>query len=164
MSLPRFINGSGLLTAEVLNQVMEATEQAEIASGFNPGETIPGWTGPIPCEIVSSEEITDIEGDGINRWLYEVRQLVFSDHSTATHESYTFDSVGNWCINLAEWGNTAAVAGGITLATLPGDFSMDPIPAGTAVLLWRSAVTNSTGGSPYWLGIFERTNQFSGDC
>lgn len=163
MTLPTFRTGSGLLTAEVLNQVMEATEQFQTRIGANPGQTSPGWTGPLPCEIVSAEEITE-GGTGTNRWLYEVRRMVFSNHSTATHEANTFDSGGTWCINLAEWGNTSTVAGGITLATLPGTFSMDPIPTGSIVLLWTGPVTNSTGGSPYWLGIFERTNQFSGAC
>jgi len=161
-NLPTFTNGQGLLSADVLNQVMDATANVQ-AEEWNQFSQSSAWEGPRVCKIISSEAI-QISGTDQNRWLYEVDEVQITDHNTATISANGWKSGGKYAINTAEWGNTATTAAGITVANLPGTYALQPIPTDSLVILWGAATTGSIGGGPKWIGVFERTNHFDGGC
>ena len=64
--------------------------------------------------------------------------------------------------NLWELNNDNVTQYGVTVAGLPGDFELKPVPVGAFVMAWN---TNSKPDSQgFTLTIFTYPNQFDGDC
>jgi hypothetical protein len=79
--------------------------------------------------------------------------------STDTYADQEF-----YAINMHEIGNTNTTAMGVTIASLPGDYTLQSAPVGAGVLVWLSpgADQDTNGITP--LSVFQWPNQFDGTC
>ncbi len=106
-------------------------------------------------QIVSSINI------GANRWEYSVRKVQPDISSTNLAIVTNTEWIDETAYNLAEYGNSAAVAGGGVNATRAATlgFALLPVPIGAFV---HSFVMYREDGSS--VALFERMNQFDGEC
>ena len=65
-------------------------------------------------------------------------------------------------LNLWELGNDTSTQYGVTVADLPGDFELKPVPDGAYVMAWTSTAKLDTQN--FDLVVFQYPNQFDGDC
>jgi hypothetical protein len=52
---------------------------------------------------------------------------------------------------------------GVTVAGLPGDFELKPVPIGAFVMVWSASAKPDTQGFTAY-ALFTYPNQFDGDC
>ena len=124
------------------------------------------WKGPIPCKVESSTRVyPGGDNDGVDRgkWVYTIKAIDWGDEyafPTGARTDAGFES--STALNLWELGNDATTQYGITVANLPGDYELKPVPAGAYVMAWTSAAKPDT--QDFRLCIFQYPNQFDGDC
>ena len=158
----RFSTGFGALTAQRLTEWGETSQmvadQGEIWGYPTQGSNV---HGPYPCIIKSA---TRMAATGANKWkwLYRLVTIQFDASTpTITETVNMFDTVTDIAINLAEQSNTETIASGITVADLPGDFELQPIPVGAYVMAWLISVPDDD--TPI-LPMFSRPGEFDGEC
>jgi len=124
------------------------------------------WYGPIMCKVESSTRVyPDGEDDGVDRgkWVYSIKSMDWGDEYAFPAGVQTdpgFESTT--ALNLWELGNDATTQYGITVANLPGDYELKPVPNGAYVMAWTSTAKPDT--QDFQLVVFQYPNQFDGDC
>tara|TARA_R110000751_G_scaffold62935_1_gene130301 strand:- start:604 stop:963 length:360 start_codon:yes stop_codon:yes gene_type:complete len=103
--------------------------------------------------------------DGVDRgkWVYTVKAIDWPDEyafPTASRVDSGFDSTS--ALNIWELGNDNVTQYGVTVAGLPGDFELKPVPIGAFVMVWSASAKPDTVG--HRLALFTYPNQFDGDC
>lgn len=124
------------------------------------------WYGPIFCKVISSERIyPGGVDDGVDRgkWSYEVTSMDFGSEyafpaGADTNPAFTFLNA----MNIWELNNDETTQYGVTVADLPGDFELKPVPNGAYVMVWTSHAKSDTQG--FELCLFQYPNQFDGTC
>lgn len=162
MYLPQFQHGTGALTANIINEVMEAARvvQAQEWAGFNQNSA---WQGPRLCEVVDNEGIAGTN----SRWAYSLREVFLDENGDPEHTTGMLTTKGKDgdmfnAFNAAEYCNTLTHVQGIAIADLPGSFELKPIADDTLVWCWF------TGGFSKLdtgiVGVFSLQNIIAGDC
>ena len=159
--LPTFRSGMGALTADVLNALVDSQEATKIEPWQNP-EQPNSWTGPTVCRVVSSTAITG----NINRWLYELETVSFTDYVTASHVTNTWTTSSgsepaNRAVNLAEFCNTSTNIQGQPVSNLPTGFALAPIANDTFVMAWKAPAPGSVATGVI---VFSLQNVIQGTC
>jgi hypothetical protein len=124
------------------------------------------WYGPIFCKVISSERIyPGGVDDGVDRgkWSYQVTSMDFGSEyafpaGADTNPAFTFLNA----MNIWELNNDETTQYGVTVADLPGDFELKPVPNGAYVMVWTSHAKSDTQG--FELCLFQYPNQFDGEC
>jgi hypothetical protein len=124
------------------------------------------WYGPIFCKVISSERIyPGGVDDGVDRgkWSYQVTSMDFGSEyafpaGVDTNPAFTFLNA----MNIWELNNDETTQYGVTVADLPGDFELKPVPNGAYVMVWTSHAKSDTQG--FELCLFQYPNQFDGEC
>jgi len=124
------------------------------------------WYGPIMCKVESSTRVyPGGVDDGVDRgkWVYSIKAMNWGDEYSFPTGSQTdpgFESTK--ALNLWELNNDNVTQYGVTVAGLPGDFELKPVPDGSFVMAWTSTSKPDTQG--FKLVVFQYPNQFDGDC
>ena len=182
-----FTQGTGRLTADVLNDWQDTSRKVEqMGDPYQPA----GWTGPMLCKVEAStpmirrgDELSPGDPDNDppippaygpdvevpNRWLYDLVQINMGSPVDSTQwTAGPGGTAGDFAINLAETANSDTHAMGVDLDNLPEGFELQPVADGT--LVWAYFTTAPfERGSTYaehqgFIAAFESTNQFDGEC
>ena len=127
--------------------MMQSYLQSRIESGFL-------WDPPGLFKIVSSVSLA------ANKWKYRLQECGID---SLTGEIFIpnpirFDTETERAFNLAELNNTATVASGLTVANIPGGFTLQPVANGT--LVWATMRYDENG----LICIFNLAGEFFGAC
>lgn len=154
---PSFTFGTSGLPAPILNRITAASEYVydnQQAIELLKQAKFAG-VGQVLMQVVSSTLLAP------NRYTYTLKLVQPDASGTAIVDVTTTEllSVTGW--NMAEFGNTAGVAGGGVNATRANSagFALLPVPDGAIV--WAISVTNSAGLN---ITLFERLNAYDGEC
>lgn len=154
-----FIYGFNGIDSTSLNRMVEAgrfvfANQARLTQLVNGGSDFRlNW---LLMKVTASALISGAS----NRWVYTLEATVPQDQlaGVTAPTGSTFNSSTGY--NIAEFGNTSSVAGGVNATRAAGlGFSMLPIPTGTLVHAFQ--LVHTTGGQ---ILLFERANAWDGEC
>jgi hypothetical protein len=124
------------------------------------------WYGPIMCRVESATRVYPggID-DGIDRgkWVYALTSMAWAEElafpsAAQTNPGYVTESA----FNLWELNNDNVTQYGVTVAGLPGDFELKPVPIGAFVMAYNTNSKPDPQG--FTLTIFTYPNQFDGAC
>jgi hypothetical protein len=144
-------------SSDAYNLVVEASQwvtanRAQLTSLLTQRGAVVAWH---PMQVVSSTSLA------ANRWNYTLTKAQPQATPTTAGTIAQTDAVNITGYNLAEYGNTAAVAGGgvdATRANAAG-FQLLPVPVGAFVM---AAMVYTASGVT--VALFERLNQYDGEC
>lgn len=154
-----FIYGFNGIDSTSLNRMVEAgrfvfANQARLTQLVNGGSDFRlNW---LLMEVIGNSAMSG----AANRWVYTLKATVPQDQlaGVTAPTGSTFDSSTGY--NIAEFGNTSGIAGGINATRAAGlGFSMLPIPVGTLVHAFQ--LVHTTGGQ---ILLFDRANPWDGEC
>jgi len=154
---PSFTFGTSGLPAPILNRITASSEYV-----YDNQQTFEllkqskfAGIAQVLMQVVSSTSL------GPNRYNYNLKLVQPDASGTAVVDVTTTEMVLVTPWNLAEFGNTAGVAGGGVNATRASSagFALLPVPDGAVV--WAVSVTNSAGLN---ITLFERMNAYDGEC
>lgn len=97
------------------------------------------------------------------KWVYTVKAIDWPDEyafPTASRTDEGFESTT--ALNIWELGNDQTTQYGITVESLPGDFTLQPVPIGAFVMVWVASAKPDT--QDFRLALFQYPNQFNGEC
>lgn len=154
---PSFTFGTSGLPAPILNRITAASEYVyanQQAIELLKQAKFAG-VGQVLMQVVSSVSLAP------NRYTYTLKLVQPDAAGSAVVDVTTTEMVGVVGFNMAEFGNTASVAGGGVNATRANSagFTLLPVPNGAVV--WAISVTSSAGLN---ITLFERMNAYDGEC
>jgi len=121
--------------------------------GRNPPEIPIGIPQMQPMKVIEAEQVD------ANRWMYKCKSMRFNPDTGLVSEQVNPFELPRPCVwNICEINNNATTAMGITVANLPGDFELKPVPIDTIVPVWLTMFESKYTGFLIW------PNQFDGDC
>jgi len=154
---PSFTFGTSGLPAPILNRITAASEYVyENQQAFELLKQAKfSGIAHVLMQVIGSTPLA------ANRYNYSLKLVQPDASGTAVVAVTTTELLVVNAWNLAEFGNTAGVAGGGVNATRAGSagFTLLPVPDGAVV--WAVTVTNSDGLN---ITLFERMNAFDGEC
>jgi len=154
---PTYTFGTSGIPAPVLNRVTRASEfvyenqqqiQQLLVSSFS-------GVRAMLMQVVDYAVLSN------NRWTYTLRLCQPDNLGTAVNSVSQTELVAMTGYNLAEFGNTAAVAGGGVNATRANGNGFDLLPVPNNAVVWAFVVTKADGLD---VALFERLNQYDGEC
>ena len=108
------------------------------------------FRGPYFGKVTASEYV-DAEDTDLKRWKYTLEVMELSEEGW---DSFAAAATVEDVLNVFESGNTNSVSMGVSHATLPGSYALQPCPDNTVVPFWAHPV----GYVMIW------PNQFDGAC
>ena len=126
------------------------------------------WYGPIMCRVELATPVYPggVPGDPpveLGKWVYTVKAIDWPGEyafPTASRPNSGFESTS--ALNIWELSNDATTQYGITVADLPVDFELKPVPIGAFVMVWSSSAKPDS--QEMRLALFQYPNQFDGEC
>jgi len=124
------------------------------------------WTGPIFCRVESSAEVYPggvVDTLKRGKWVYSIKAIDWGSEyafPAGIRTNSGFES--STALNLWELSNDETTQYGVTVADLPGDFELKPVPNGSFVMAYVAPAKKDD--QDFRLCIFQYPNQFDGDC
>ena len=138
------------------------------------------WYGPVMCRVEAATRVYPggVPGDppeDLGKWVYTLKSMDWATLDSSSPPvpvtSYPFPKTSaqenpgfstDSAFNLWELNNDAVTQYGITVETLPGDFTLQHVPIGAFVMAWNT--TSKPDPEGYVLTLFTYPNQFNGEC
>lgn len=154
---PTYTFGAAGMPAPILNRMTQASafvyeNQQQLQDLI--GSKFSGVTAML-MQVVSSAVLAS------NRWTYTLRLCQPDSGGTAVAAVTQTELTALTAYNLAEFGNTASVAGGGVNATRANAAGFDLQAVPNNAVVWAFVVTKSDGLN---VALFERMNQYDGEC
>ncbi len=154
---PRYTFGGAGIPAPMLNRMSSASEfvannQEAIAEML--GSEFSG-VGQMLMQVVSSATMST------NRWAYTLKLCQPDAGGTAVSAVTQTELTALTAYNLAEFGNTASVAGGGVNATRANAAGFNLLAVPDNAVVWALVLTKADGLN---VALFERMNQYDGEC